>query len=258
MSQRFSFVLSELSTKSSNSTRHGAFHAVTIPPVAVAATEQRAAKMTRRNMPTNACNDTESSTDEPAASRHHIVTLDAPSLPKRPGFRNCLVCVACLWFFVSIIAGLTFLSLRPEVFLVLKRIPSHAFNAPLVPPTRAGNDPNKCAFSVFVNEGQPSRLQVHLALAAVVSPSLEEDDITVSSLSPGFFEVSTCCCSRGLQQLFETERIIAAWNAHLHSHYQATLVIAHAVEVIRPPIVPARLNASVKRTRSFHNTPRRP
>lgn len=213
--------------------------------------------MTRRSMQPTSCHDSEPLADESAPSRHHIVTLDAPALPKRSGLRNCFACVACLWLLISAVAGVTFLSMRPEVFLVLKRTSGHTFSGPLLPPARAGNDPNKCSFSVFVNQGQPSRLQIHLALAAVATPSLEEDDIAVSSLSPGFFEVSTCCCSRALQQLFETERILSAWNAHLYAHYQATLVIAHAVEVIRPLVVAARVNASSKRTRLHHNTQHR-
>jgi hypothetical protein len=244
MSKRFSLVLSEIGQTSSvqRPRSYGAFSPVVVPAVAAAVVDLcNGAGMTRRGPPAYSA-DAESGAAQngiciasPSLHQHHVVALDVPSLPKRAGLRNCLVCVACLWLWIASTIFFAVVSWRPEFAVAIQVSRRIAFPQQPVLPPRVASEHNQCTFSVLATVGKPSRLQVLVSLASVLAPSVEEDDIALQQLSPGFFEVTVACCTPDLHQTLRSSRVMELWNGALASHYEASVIVSRPVEIEVPP-----------------------
>jgi hypothetical protein len=244
MSKRFSLVLSEIGQTApvQRLRSYGAFSPVVVPAVAAVGADLRHnAGMTRRGPPAYSA-DVESGAAQnvnsiapPSLHQHHVVSLDVPSLPKRAGLRNCLFCVACLWLWIASAIFSAVASWRPEFAMAMQVSKSIAFHQQPVLPPRVASEHNQCTFSVLATVGKPSRLQILVSLASVLAPSVEEDDIALQQLSPGFFEVTVACCTPDLHQTLRSSRAMELWNGALASHYEASVIVSRPVEIKVPP-----------------------
>jgi hypothetical protein len=243
-SRRFSLVLSEFAHSRSEQRIKptGPFCQVVLPAFATATREQRGGTMTRRGLST--AHDPEvgaagehGSAGSTTPHHHHVVALDVPALPKRAGLRNCLVCMGCMWIWVATIIFLTVASWRPEfaaAIQVTRRLGWHR-EVVAVPP-RMASERNHCSFSVLASSGRPTRLQLQLTLSDTLDVSVDEEDIAVTQLSPGFFEVDVACCTRELHQVLTSSTCIELWNKRLGQQYSSTVIVSRHVELEQPPL----------------------
>lgn len=244
MSKRFSLVLSDIPPQRNRN--HGAFQPVVFPTVTEGVSVIRNGGSTqRRNMQPHTI-DLEAplasnarTTTSPTFHQHHVVALDVPTLPKRSGLRNCLLCTACLWIWVVTVVICAVAFWRPEFALVLRA--SHRVPEQQVRPPRMAAEINHCTFSVLATVGRPSRLQLAVSLASTLAPSVDEEDITLHQLSPGLFEVEIACCTRELYLTLKREQSIDSWNYKIGDHYGASVVVSRSVEVT---VGPRTTNAS--------------
>lgn len=242
-SRHFSLVLSEFAhSKSEHHTKaSGPFCQVELPSVATVACEQRGNTMTRRGLSTMYDPELGSPSEHGASAttphHHHVVALDVPALPKRAGLRNCLICMVCLWTWVATVIFLMAASWRPEfatALQVTRRMGLH-YEALAVPP-RIATERNHCSFSILASSGRPTKLQIQLTLSDTLSTSVEEEDVSVIQLSPGFFEVDVACCTRELHQILTSSNCIESWNKRIGQQYSATVIVSRHVEIERPPL----------------------
>lgn len=240
MSRRFSLVLSEFKSAASVP-RSVCNHGAVAPPGmlqgrAANHDPQQNSIVTRRVLPAyttdlEACNPQHGAVMvSPTQHQHHVVALDVPVLPRRAGLRNCVVCMACLWLWIATAVFLSLFQWRPDFNLALqtsRRIPfmSNPTNSP-----RVSNENSHCTFSVVHNVGHPSKLQMVVTLASTIAPSVDEEDVVVTQLSLGAFEVDVACCTKDLYTTLKTEHWIASWNYQLQYHYGASVLMSRVVQ----------------------------
>lgn len=255
MSKRFTLVLSEIGQAGTaqRARSSGAFSPVVVPPVAAVGNGLRNGGNVTRRCTACPIPDLEAGagpeingTVQQATHQHHVVALDVPSLPRRAGLRNCLFCGVCMWIWIVTVTLFVAAVWRPEFAVAMQVSRRIAFAQQPAPPPRVPNEHNHCTFSVIATVGKPSRLQLIVSLASVLSPSVDEDDVALEQLSPGFFEVNVACCTRDVYQTLKSAHTIESWNVALGSHYEATVAVSRPVEIERP-LLPANLSLVKRR-----------
>jgi hypothetical protein len=164
-----------------------------------------------------------------------VVELDVPTLPKRAGLRNCLLCTACLWTWIAAVVIFAVASWQSDLSQALRASRHVALPPQTMFSPRMASETNHCTFSVFATVGTPSRLQLIVALASTLAPSVDEGDIRLRQLSPAYFEIDVACCTRELYQTLKNTQSIDSWNAKLTSHYDASVVVSRILRVQHPP-----------------------
>jgi hypothetical protein len=234
MSQRFSLVLGEI--QSAVPSRHAqtrrVFHTVPIPPNASSGPELRGSGAMTHRGPLFGQSGLEEFTEHGAVSitpvqhQHHVVALDVPAIPKRTGVRSCLLCILCVWVWITPFTILAVSFWRPEFALTLRdsrRIDN--FKKAVALPRIAHNN-SYCVLSVLTTAGTPTRLQLTVALASILAPSVDEDHITITKLSTGLFRVEVARCTDAVYYTLKVSSCIDSWNAQLEAHYDASVALS--------------------------------
>jgi hypothetical protein len=107
-----------------------------------------------------------------------------------------------------------------------------------------------CVFTVFATAGSPTRLQLVVALASALAPSVQEEDVAVSASSAGFFEVDVRRCTEALHRVLNGGASVEAWNAVLASHHGAAVAASRVLRVAGAPGNMLDTNASVSAYRA--------
>lgn len=243
MSRRFSLVLSEIGSAAppQRPRNNGPFHSLVLPVTAVGSEYRNGGAITRRGTPPHtidleACARCDGTTANGVVQhQHHVVELDVPTLPKRAGLRNCLLCTACLWTWIAAVVIFAVASWQSDLSQALRASRHVAPPPQTMFSPRMASENNHCTFSVFATVGTPSRLQLIVALASTLAPSVDEGDIRLRQLSPAYFEIDVACCTRELYQTLKNTQSIDSWNAKLTSHYDASVVVSRILRVQHPP-----------------------
>lgn len=155
----------------------------------------------------------------PPAASHHVVSVEAPTLPKRRAGICVVVCTLC-WIastvtlsVVAVAAGRSLWGVESvAASFVLRRI-------------RAVDEP--CSLRVFAAECDVTRLQLHVSLGMLLQGIVTEDTLAVEG-ADGEFQVHLDRCGGALADALSSEGVVAAWKAKLAPLQRCALFVANA------------------------------
>ena len=157
---------------------------------------------------------------------------DTPSLPRRNGLRNVLMCIMCMWTWVMTVIALCLVYYRRESAPIRIMAPNAMSSEGEKAPTTTWSDAWHCSMSILSSEQRPSRLQIHLSLATLLSGYLYEEDIVVQQPSPGFYQIDIYKCTEQLRTHFGDLKYIHDWNELLERQYNSHVSISRPLHVI--------------------------
>ena len=155
----------------------------------------------------------------PPAASHHVVSVEAPTLPKRRAGLCVVVCTLC-WIASTVALSVGAVAAGRSLWggesvaasFVLSRI-------------RAVDEP--CYLRVFAAECDVTRLQLHVSLGMLLQGIVNEDTLAVEG-ADGEFRVHLDRCGSALADALSSEGVVAAWKAKLAPLQRCALFVANA------------------------------
>lgn len=195
MSQRISFVLSELTAQTTH------------PP--------GLAKSELEEKPPNL----------PSPQTGPVIDLGAPDLPDLPkrrvwGSVACLLSALVCWFALAAAMALVFVSIEHGSLMVTSR------RVNLLLPDLL--ERRECTIGVFVKEGEASRQEIAVALGLCLD-KLDQETVSSVEHAPGFVDVTVRRCSDAVFEALSSGEVIREWSARLVLLREAKLVVSRKV-----------------------------
>ena len=142
---------------------------------------------------------------DPEASSHHVVSVEAPTLPKRRA-GICVVACALCW-------GLSTIGLAVAIVAAGRDVWGQAMAASfLLRSVRV--ETGTCLLRVFASDCAVTKLQLHVSIGLLLEGIIEEDEIVVEG-ADGEFTVKLESCGSALASTLVSESVVAAWRGKL-------------------------------------------
>ena len=142
---------------------------------------------------------------EPEASSHHVVSVEAPTLPRRRA-GICVVACALCW-------GLSTIGLAVAIVAAGRDVWGQTFAASFLLRS-VRKETGTCALRVFASDCAVSKLQLHVSLGLLLEGIVDEDQIVVEG-ADGEFTVKLDSCGTALASTIVSESVVAAWKGKL-------------------------------------------
>jgi len=143
--------------------------------------------------------------EDSEASSHHVVSVEAPTLPKRRA-GLCVVACALCW-------GLSTIGLAVAIVAAGRDVWGQAIAASfLLRSVRV--EEGTCSLRVFASDCTATKLQLHVSLGLLLEGIVEEDEIVVEG-GDGEFTVKLESCGSALASTLVSESVVAAWRGKL-------------------------------------------
>lgn len=138
-------------------------------------------------------------------SSHHVVSVEAPTLPKRRAGLCVVACAVC-W-------GLSTIGLAVAIVAAGRNVWGETLAASfLLRSVHA--EVGSCSLRVFASDCTATKLQLHVSLGLLLEGLVDEDQIVVEG-GDGEFLVKLDSCGTALASTIISESVVAAWRGKL-------------------------------------------
>jgi hypothetical protein len=144
-------------------------------------------------------------TPEPEASSHHVVSVEAPTLPRRRA-GLCVVACALCW-------GLSTIGLAVAIVAAGRDVWGQTLAASFLLRS-VRKETGVCSLRVFASDCTATKLQLHVSLGLLLEGIVDESEIQVDG-GDGEFTVKLDSCGTALASTIVSESVVAAWKGKL-------------------------------------------